>query len=47
MGIYTSHDPMTYISRLLTSDFGQFCMVKVFVIGRVLSFVDGSKLIFF
>ena len=32
---------------LLTSDFGQFSMVKIFVIGRFLSSVDGSKLIFY
>ena len=34
---------------LLTSDFDQFSMVKIFVIGRVLhvSSVDGSKLIFY
>ena len=30
---------------LLTADFGQFSMVKIF--GRFLSSVDGSKLIFY
>ena len=32
---------------LLTEDFGQFSMVKIFVIGRFLSSTDGSKLIFY
>ena len=32
---------------LLTSDFDQFSMVKIFIIGRLLSSVDGSKLIFY
>ena len=36
---------MTYIDGLLTSDFGQFSMVKIFVIDRFFSPVDGSKLI--
>ena len=38
---------MTYISGLITSDFGQFSMAKIFVIGtfRFLSSVYGSKLI--
>ena len=46
-GIYKSHDLMTYISRSDNSDFGQFSMAKIFVIGtyRFLSSVDGSKLI--
>ena len=44
-GIYKSHDLMTYISQ--SADFGQFSMVKIFVIGRFLSSVDGSKLIFY
>ena len=43
--IYKSHDLMTYISRLLNSDSGQFSMVKIFVISRFLSSIDGSKLI--
>ena len=38
-GIYKTHDLMAYISQsahsLLTSDFGQFSMVKIFVIGRL------------
>ena len=38
---------MAYISGLLTSDFGQFSMVKIFVIGRFSSSVDGSWLIFY
>ena len=32
---------------LLTSDFGQFSMIKIFVIGKLLSSIDGSKLIFY
>ena len=32
---------------LLTSDSGQFSMVKIFIIGRFLHSVDGSKLIFY
>ena len=32
---------------LLTSDFGQFSMIKIIVIGKFLSSVDGSKLIFY
>ena len=46
-GIYKSHDLMTYISHLLNLDFGQFSMVKIFVICRFLSSMDGSKLIFY
>ena len=46
-GMYKSHDLMTYILRSANSDFGQFSMVKVFLIGRFLSSVDGSKLIFY
>ena len=45
-GIYKSHDLMTYISQSATSDFGQFSMVKIFVIGSFLTSVDGSKLNF-
>ena len=39
-GIYKSHD-------LLTSDFGQFSVVNIFVIRRFFSSTDGSKLIFY
>ena len=47
-GIYKSRDLMKYIfDGLLTSDFGQFSMVEIFVIGRFLSSVDGRKLIFY
>ena len=46
-GIRNSHDLMTYVSRSANSNFGQFCMVKIFVIGRFLNSVDGSKLIFY
>ena len=34
---------MTLFRGLLTSDFGQFSMVKIFVMGRFLSSVDDSK----
>ena len=44
-GIYKSHDLMT--RGLLTSDFGQFSMLKIFIIGRFFSSADGSKLIFY
>ena len=37
---------MTYISRPLTSDFGQIIKVKNFVKVRILSSTYGSKLIF-
>ena len=40
-------EPWPIFHGLLTSDFGQFLMVKIFVIGRFLSSVDGSKLIFY
>ena len=39
-GIYKSHGLMTYISRSANSDFGQFSMVKISVIGRFLSSAD-------
>ena len=45
-GIYKSHDLMTIFHGLLPSDW-QFSMVKIFVKGRLLSSVDGSKLIFY
>ena len=45
-GIYKSHDLMTYISRSMTSDFGQIIKVKFFVQGRILSSTNGSKWIF-
>ena len=45
-GIYKSHDLMTSISQS-TTDFGQFSMVKIFVIARFLCSVDGSKLVFY
>ena len=35
-GIYKRHDMMTYISRPLTSDFGQINKVQIFVRGRIL-----------
>ena len=41
--IYKSH----ILHGLRTSDFGQFSLIKVFIIGRFLSSVDGSKLIFY
>ena len=37
--------PRPIFHGLLTSVFGQFSMVKIFVIGRFLSSVGGSKLI--
>ena len=40
------HDLYIVFHSLLTSDFGLFSMVDIFVIGRFLSSVDGSKLIF-
>ena len=43
--IYKSHDLMTYFSR--SANFSQFAMIKIFVIGRFLISVDGSKLIFY
>ena len=48
-GIYKSHDLMTYISW--SANFRLWpifhAMVKIFVIARFSSFVDGSKLIFY
>ena len=44
-GIYNSHDLMTYISWF--AKFRQISMVKIFVISRFLSSIDGSKLIFY
>ena len=44
-GIYKSHDLMTYIARSV--NFRLWPMVKIFLIGRFLSFVEGSKLIFY
>ena len=39
---------MTYIfNGPLISDFGHIIKVKIFVQGRILSFTDGSKLIFY
>ena len=32
--IYNNHDLMVIFHGLLTSDFGQFSIVKIFVIGR-------------
>ena len=43
--IYKSYDFMAYISR--SADFGHFCMVKIFDIGRFRSSTDCSKLIFY
>ena len=46
-GIFKSHDLMTYISLSAKFRLGQFSMVKIFVINRFLSSIDGSKLIFY
>ena len=46
-GILKSHDLMTYISRSANFRLWQFSMVKIFVVGRFLSSVAGSKLIFY
>ena len=46
-GTYKSHDLMTIFHGLLTSDSGQFSMIKIIVIGKFLSSIDGSKLIFY
>ena len=45
-GIYKSHDLMTYISWSTVSDFGQIIKVKIFVQGRILRPINGSKLMF-
>ena len=45
-GIYKSHDLMTCINSPLTSDFGQIIKFKIFVQGRILRPINGSKLIF-
>ena len=42
-GIYKSHDLLTYIHGLLTSDFGQFSMVNIVVLCRFLSYTDGRS----
>ena len=47
LGIYKSHDLITYISRSANFRLCQFSMVKVFVMGRFLSSTDGSWLIFY
>ena len=43
--MYKSHDLMPYISR--SADFGQFSIGKTFVIGRLFSSTDGSRLKFY
>ena len=47
VGIYKSHDLLTYISLSADSEFGWFSTVNIFIIGRFLSSTDGSKLIFY
>ena len=47
-GIYTramTSGPIFH--GLLTSEFGQFYMIKIIVIGNFLSSIDGSKMIFY
>ena len=40
-------DPWPIFHSLLNSDFGLFSMVKIFVISRFLSSIDGSMFIFY
>ena len=43
-GIYTSNDLMTYISRSAKFRLWSISMVKIFVVSRLLSSIDGSKM---
>ena len=47
-GIYKSHDVMIYISRSANFRLWPiFSMIKIIVIGKFLSSIDVSKLIFY
>ena len=46
-GIYKSHDLMTYISRSANFRLWPISMIKIIFIGKFLSFINGSKLIFY